>query len=262
MTPLEAELATGVIGLDKIMKGEPTWSLERQNDAAMFPTRARLLLLRALQNREPDATDDEPAFNYKEAKRLLEEGDADELEKRHDALFAELPDDIQDDVLAAATRAIEYLQSVLPRLIIKTTVREDVASPEPFALDRFARQWRVVVDPMSALRAFADGSLDMVMVDALKEAYPEIYKLIADPNGGGLLDEAIAQMKGRRGDKWDVTDDQDRQIKILIGADPIDFELARDFAAMQPIAPAPEGQPASKKGVRPADELLPGQKQA
>ena len=258
MTPLDAEVATAAVGLGSIMNGDPAWAGTHQEDFAMFKKRVRILLLRALKNQQPEADDtEEPAFDYDEAKKLLD-ADDDELERRHNALYDALPDDIQDDVQGAATKAIEYLQSVIPRLVIKTIAREDVRPPDPFALDRFARQWRVVVDPMHALRAVAEGSLDVVMADALKAAYPEIYKLVAGE--GGLTDEAIAAMKARKGPNWDVTDDQDRQIKILLGKPSVDMDLAADFAAMQPITPSAPAKQKSK-AVRPADELLPGQKQ-
>lgn len=265
MTPLEAEIAVAVIGLDRIMAGSPSWSLEKQADAEAFPKRARALLLKALGRTAPEADDDAPAFDYDEAKRLLE-ADDDAIERRADALFATLPDDVQDDVLAAASKAIEHLQGILPRRVTKTTARVDVSPPEPFELDRFARAWRVAVDPMSALRAMAEGGLDMVSVEALAAAYPEIYKLVSgraapgEEGGGGLLDDVIATMKGRRGDRWDISDDQDRQVKILLGEEPIDLDLANEFAAMTPITPAQQPRQRSKP-TAPIDELLPGQKQ-
>jgi len=259
LDPLHAEMMVGVLGLDRIMRGNASFTLQAQEDAVSFPKRARALLLRALAAREAEPPE-EPDFDYEEARKLLE-ADDDAVEARHNALYAELPDDIQDDVEAAATHVIGYLQAQLPRKVIRTTAREEIAPPEPFALDRFARQWRVAVDPMSALRAMAEGSLDMVMVAALEEAYPEIYKLVATP--GGLLDDALAAMKMRRGDRWDVDDDVDRQVKILIGADPIDFELANDMAAARPTVPAPQPRAKSRPGSAGAiDELLPGQKQS
>jgi len=261
LDPLHAETMVAALGLDRILNSNPSFTREAQEASITFPKRARALLLRALSRTEPEADDTEaPEFDYDDAKRMLDAGD-DEVEKRHLALFEAVPDDIQDDVQAAASTAIQYLQSVLPRQLLKTTARLAVNHPEPFALDRFTRQWRVAVDPMHAMRAMAEGSLDMVMVDALKGAYPAIYKLIADP--GGLLDDAIAAMKARRGDRWDVNDDQDRQVKILIGADPIDFDLAADLAASQPITPAAPARGKPAKGAPAAvDELLPGQKQA
>jgi hypothetical protein len=113
---------------------------------------------------------------------------------------------------------------------------------------------------MHALRAMAEGSLDMVMVAALEAAYPAIYEAVATP--GGLIDDAIASLKSRRGEKWDVTDDQDRQVKILIGADPIDFDLANEYAALSPAVAPPQPRPMGKRTVQPTDELLPGQKGA
>lgn len=258
MTPLEAEIAVGVIGLDAILRGTPTWTTGKQEDAAAFEKRARALILKALVNREEQPGTDDDGFDYSEVSKLLENvGD-----EQNDALFAALPDDIQDDVLNAATRAIEHLQAIQPRRVTKTTARELVEPPEPFEMDRFARAWRVGVDPMSALRNMSVGALDMVQVDALEAMYPEIYKRVA--REGGILDDAIATMKTRRGEKWDVTDDQDRQVKILIGADPIDFDLANDFATLGQIAqpPKPRQSGGTSGDIKPTDELLPSQKQA
>jgi len=261
MTPLEAETMVAGLGLDRILAGTPSLTAEAQTDAVSFPKRARALILRALGNPEPDddaeAEETDPV-DYDEATKLLE-ADEDETKRRAEALYDALPDDIQDDVEAAATYAIAYLQRELPKRLTKTTARLGVSPPEPYELNRFERKWMIVIDPMSALRAMAEGSLDMVMVDALAEAYPEIYKLIAGE--GGLLDDAIATMKARRGEKWDVTDDQDRQVKILIQQDPIDFDLANDFAALAPPTPAPPGKHSSRD-IKPTDELLPSQKSA
>lgn len=258
MTPLEAEITVAVLGLDAILRGTPSWTVGRQEDAASFEKRARALILKALVNTEPGTGDDEDAFDYDEASELLQNVG----EEQNEALFSALPDDIQDDVSNAATRAIEHLQAIQPRRVTKTTAREVVEPPEPYELDRFARAWRVGVDPMSALRNMSVGALDMVQVDALEAMYPEIYKRVA--REGGLLDDAIATMKTRRGDKWDVTDGQDRQVKILIGADPIDFDLANDFAELGQIAqPPPPKKPTGGSGdIKPTDELLPSQKQA
>lgn len=258
LDPLHAETMVAALGLARILKGNPSFTMEAQEQSITFPKRAKALLLKAIARTAPEGEDtEEPPFDYDEAKKLLDADDT-ELEKRHDALYAALPDDIQDDVQGAATRAINYLQSVIPRQLTKTSARLGVSPPEPFALDRFARQWKVAMDPMWALREMASGSLDMVMVAALEAAYPEIYELVTGE--GGLLDESIAAMKARRGDSWDVTDDQDRQVKILLGMDPIDMDLARDFAALPPIVPAPQARQKSNP-ARPVDELLPGQKQ-
>lgn len=266
MTPLDAEIATAAVGLDAILRGSPSWSLETQADVLAFPKRAKALLIKSLGRTAPEGEDEEPPFDYDEAKKLLE-ADDDEIERRAEALFSALPDDIQDDVQAAASRAISYLQDIFPRRVTKTTARMDVSPPEPFELDRFARAWRVVTDPLHALRAMAEGGLDMVSVEALAKAYPAIYEMVSGrtepgtPGGGGLLDEAIATMKGRRGERWDITDDQDRQVKILLGEDSIDLELANEFAESQATTPAQQPRQRAQRAA-PIDELLPGQKQA
>jgi hypothetical protein len=264
ISPLDAQIAVASIGLDRILRGEPSWSLEKQEDAAKFRFRARQLIMRALSRREDGDDVEPPAFDYDEAKKLLE-ADDDELEKRHLVLYETLPDDIQDAVAAAATAAIEFLQEHLPRSLTRTVANARMSPPDPFELDRFARMWRTVVDPMHALAALAEGGLDTVMVESLKGAYPDLYALITEgmrkPPEGALLDQAIAAMRTRKGDRWDVTDDQDRQLKILLGEDPIDFDLANDYAALQPTTPAAAPKQKARSSP-PVDELLPGQKQA
>lgn len=253
---LPGEAIVAALGLDAILRGDPSFTVERQNDAASFTKRARALLLKALAVREPEPDDEEePDFDYQTVSDLLR----DVGEEQNAALFDALPDDIQDAVLAAATTAIEYLQNAQPRRVTKTTARLEVSPPEPYELDRFVRAWRVAVDPLSAVKAMTVGALDMVMVGALAAAYPAIYELLAGE--GGLLDDAIATMKGRRGEKWDVTDDQDRQIKILLQEDPIDLDLANDFADLAPPQQAPPGKQSSRS-IKPTDELLPSQKSA
>lgn len=267
MTPLEAEIAVAVLGLDKILRGETSWTMGKAEDAAAFAKRARALVLKAITTNEP-AEAEEPEFSYEDTRKLLE-ADGDEVERRNNAFYEAVPDDIQDDVHAAATRAIGFLQAAQPRRVTKTTARMDVSPPEPFELDRFARMWRVAVDPMYAVRSMASGSLDTVMVDALAKTYPAIYALVSgrlEPGGDlaeetGLLDEAIDTMRTRRGDRWDVTDDQDRQIKILLGEEPIDLDLANEFAAIAPLV-APPAPRAKNAAVEPTAELLPGQKGA
>ena len=267
MTPAEAEAAVAAIGLDRIMRGDASWAQKYREDAVAFPKRARALLLKALASKDTEPNGEMPDFDYDAAKALLE-ADDEHAEKALEAFYAAIPDDIQDDVEAAAGRAITYLQQQLPRRAVKTTARLGVTPPEPFELDRFARTWRVAVDPMWAIRMRTEGGLDMVMVNALADMYPELYALIAgrekplEDDPIPLLDEALATMKARRGEKWDVSDDQDRQIKILLRVDPIDLDLANDFAAIgqqqqtqqAPARPRPTGGPTT-------DELLPGQKQ-
>jgi hypothetical protein len=254
VTPLDSETMVAALGLDRILAGTPSLTQEAREASITFPKRARALLLKALSSKEPDADEaEEPDFDYTTVSDLLR----DVGEEQNQALFDALPDDIQDAVLAAATTAIEYLQNTQPRRITKTTARLEVSPPEPYELDRFVRAWRVAVDPLSAVKAMTVGALDMVMVGALAAAYPAIYELLAGE--GGLLDDAIATMKARRGEKWDVTDDQDRQIKILLQEDPIDLDLANDFADLAPPQQAPPMKKSSGQ-IKPQDELLPSQK--
>lgn len=253
MTPLERESMVAALGLDRILKGTTAFTQEVQADAVSFPKRARAALLRFLSGTEQEP-EDMPPFDWHEAKGLLDNVS----EAQNQALFDALPDDIQDEVLATATLAIQHLQATLPRRVTRTAARVDVLPPEPFELGRFERAWLVAIDPLGAIKAMTEGSLDMGMVAALAAMYPALYKLIAGE--GGLLDDAIATMKARRGENWDITEDQNRQVKILIQDDPIDFDLAADFEALSPAAMAPPPK-ASQKTIEPSDELLPSQKQ-
>lgn len=253
MTDLEREALVASMGIDRILAGKPRYNLEVQTDALAWPKRAEALLLKFFGASEMEP-EDPPDFDWEEASDLL----LNVGEAQNEAMLDALPDDIQDEVIAAATRVIDYLQHNMERRVTKTTARVEVAPPEAFALDRFERQWAVAVDPLRALRAMAEGALDPVMVTALQEMFPALYEAVAEP--GGLLDEALAAMKARRGENWDVTDEQDRMVKVMLQVDPIDFGLAADFAALGMPAAAPPAKP-SPVEHKIGDELLPGQKQ-
>lgn len=249
---LASESKLAAIGIDSILRGEPTLNKEQQNDAKALPARIRALLLRFLSGATTKESEF-PEFDYDAIKPLLEgQGEA----QAH-ALDATDPD---PEVHADATRAIDYLQKSLPRRVTKTTVKQTILPPEPFEMGRFRRKWMVACRPLDVLDDLCDGSIDTGMVAALRAMFPEIYRSIAMP--GGAVDNAIATMKTRRGDDFDITGDRDALLRVLLQADGgVDMDLANDYArvAAQVPAPEPTNKPKPKELNIKSGEALPGQ---
>src|SRR3954469_7590833 len=112
-----------------------------------------------------------------------------------------------------------------------------VMPPEPYSLGRWRRQWSVACDPMIVIRDMLEGNIDPGMVSTLQQTFPELYKVIL-----AQLDDAIATMKTRRGDKWDLPEDKNRDVKILLGIPYLNFDLANAYAAVPPIRAEPAGK--------------------
>jgi hypothetical protein len=100
-------------------------------------------------------------------------------------------------------------------------------------------------------------------VQSLEALYPNLAESINGP--GGLVDDCIATMKQRRGEKWDLNEADDRMLKILLGQPRINVALAKDLEQASATAQqqaAPNGQPpqnAANARITEAEQL-PGQK--
>jgi hypothetical protein len=162
-------------------------------------------------------------------------------------------------VVASATRAVAYLQQSIPKRVWRTVVNAHVDPPGPIDMDRFRRRWLVAADPAVVLRDLLSGRIDPVMVDAFAEMYPELYRALQ-----ATVDEAIATMKARRGDKWDINATRDRDLRTLLQAPGINLGIVAALSQAQ--APLDEGQPAGAPQAKAVNarltdaEKLPGQK--
>jgi len=253
---LESELAVASIGLGPILRSKPRIGIGQGQDAASWLPRARAQLLRFLGGGS-DGAGEQPAFDYKDVSELLE-ADEDDVQARSDALYTILPPEMVDDVVASATRAVNYLQQSIPKRVWRTAVNAHVDPPGPIDMDRFRRRWLVAADPAVVLRDLLSGRIDPVMVDALAEMYPEIYKGLQ-----AVTDEAIATMKSRRGEKWDLNATRDRDLRTLLRAPAVNLGIVEALSQVQaPMEQEQAGVPPPKAvNSRLTDaEKLPGQK--
>jgi hypothetical protein len=262
---LQSEATLAAIGVEPILEGKPRFNQEQQNDARALADRMRALVLRFLSGAE-DEPADLPAFDYKTTADLLDNVG----EEQTHGLVTLLPEPLADEVEADATRLIHYLQGALPRSVRKSMVKATNDPPEPFELGRFRRKWAIANDPTIVLRDLLSASIDSAGVQALAQMFPATYQALTGP--GGIVDEAIATMKSRRGDRWDLSISRDRLLRVLMQTEDADLDLATDFArAAAAGAGTAEPQPVGggKSPSKPKDvkidsesEQLPGQKAA
>jgi hypothetical protein len=256
---LESELTVASMGLAPILRSTPRIGVGQSNDAAAWLPRARALLLRFLGGGSEKGSE-QPPFDYKDVSALLE-ADEDEIQDRSDALYTVLPPEQVDDVVASATKAVDYLQQSIPKRVWRTVVNAHVDPPGPIDMDRFRRRWMVAADPAVVLRDLLRGAIDPVMVDAFAEMYPELYKALQ-----AVCDEAIATMKARRGEKWDINATRDRDLRTLLRAPAINLGIVNALSQAQ--EPLEQGQPAGGPQAKAVNsrltdaEKLPGQKGA
>ena len=254
---LESELTVASMGLAPILRAKPRIGVGQGDTAANWLPRARALLLRFLGGGSEDASE-QPSFDYKDVSELLGGGGGGGR-ARSDALYTVLPPEQVDDVVASATKAVNYLQQSIPKRVWRTAVNAHVDPPGPIDMDRFRRRWLVASDPFVVLRDLLAARIDPVMVDAFTEMYPELYKALQ-----AVTDDAIATMKSRRGEKWDLNSVRDRDLKTLLRAPAINLGIVDALAQAQ--EPIDQGQPAGGPKAKAVNgsltdaERLPGQK--
>jgi len=256
---LRAELLLTSVGLSPILEAKPKYTAGAVNKADRFLPRTRADLLRFMSG-DKDKVEQVPAFKYDDVRKLLDESDP---VQQVDALKAAFPDDVEGDVTALTTKVVEQLRAMLPRRIEKSSVRVHVTSPGPISLNRFRRGWDVANDPEIVLRNLLQGTLTSDEVQSLEALYPNLAESINGP--GGLVDDCIATMKQRRGEKWDLNEADDRMLKILLGQPRLNVALAKDLEQASATAQqqaTPNGQPpqnAANARITEAEQL-PGQK--
>jgi hypothetical protein len=259
----ESESTLSAIGMEPVLEADPRFNQEQQNDARALPDRMRTLVLRFLSGRSQKA-EEFPPFDYRAVADLLQGTDVEHAQ----GLITLIPEPLADDVRSDATRIALYLQQQLPRQVRRTLVKVTVEPPDPLEVGRFRRKWMVACDPLVLLRDLASGSVDGAMVRAFSAMWPEFYQALA--REGGIVDEAIATMKARRGDKWDISTGDDRELRTLMGAPTLDVDLANDFARIAAADAAQPPPPAMSKPQSPGKpkdikldtdaEQLPGQR--
>ena len=251
---LQGEQLLAATGLEPILRATPSVTAKSLDDADKLLPRIRAMLLRFLGGSREDYKAPEP-FKYEAVRKLIDEGDP---EQQSLALFEAYPDEVQDDVLVAATRILAYLNQQLPRTGTISTVNATARQPAPVAMHKFARAWNVANRPQDVISSMLQGTVTSDEVGALAAMYPALYESVAA--SGGILDDAIAAMRSRRGENWDLDEESDRIVKTLLMQDRINADLARDMGAVlhRTAIQQKQGQTGAAAELTSA-ERLPGQ---
>lgn len=130
------------------------------------------------------------------------------------------------DVLFPLTRALAYLSGAAPRRAKTTLTGTIQLVPSDQEIERFRRAFFVVDDPLSALRKLRALALMADEVAALTTVYPALYQLLGD-----IAREEVAAAKERKGQKWNLTPDRERQLMLLLQMSPSDPGLVKDMQA-------------------------------
>lgn len=140
----------------------------------------------------------------------------------------------RDAMIAASTRANQYLASLRPRPRalsgqIVPTLDRPVSDEER---ERFMRAARVVDEPLSVLRDLRNGTLTRESVEALRQVYPRLYQR--------LVGEVMRQV-GERGS--DIDYERRLALGVLLGV-PTDPALApAHMATLQSVLASNAGAP-------------------
>lgn len=91
-------------------------------------------------------------------------------------------------ISAAASRAVQYLQSVAPKPPEKAPLGAQW-EPSKDEIQKFSRHLEAVEKPLSILKAAAAGTLTPQQIDAVKAVYPQLYQDIQQRVVNRLSDE-------------------------------------------------------------------------
>jgi hypothetical protein len=227
MTSPDSVLAT--VGLESILRGEPRrYTKAAAEEAAGIPRAIKTALTDLLTN-DFERAAKLPPFKYDDVNDLLTaSGTPEQIEALQKALGDPA---LAADVTDAATRAIQYLNTQLPRRVRETLTGSDVVPPSGQDLAQFRRAWLVATDPMIVLRDLKEGALSKDMVATLATVYPDLYAEIRRQ-----VTERLIAMKAKR-KTWTPSRAKEQQLAVLMQIDSGD---AADMAQIQSFYASPQ----------------------
>lgn len=184
-----------------------------------------------------------PAFNFDTAAKTLAR--AGKLPTAEAVLRAVKDPELGTAVIAAATKVIEFLSVHLPRRERLGLEGAEQLPPTGQAQARFARLWSVACDPMIVLRDLREGCLTVDMAKGLAEMYPAIFRLVKE-----AMTPALVEMKAHR-KTWQLPILKDRQIRVLIGAQHPNVQLANMIQASYVVQGAQDAADEAKQKNKP-----------
>lgn len=109
--------------------------------------------------------------------------------------FEKLDGDTISGYLVAVTRAIQYLDKVIPRAAVKDMIGSRNLPPSDLQLSKFRRVWGVAQDPMTALNALVNGTLVKDQAIALQVMFPGIFAVAKAVIWDAVVDARAANIK-------------------------------------------------------------------
>lgn len=220
----QGELLLGAIGINAALRrGALKVTAKHREDALALPMRIRREVRRFLAATD---WDDEkkplPDFDYKTALEHLSEP-MDEVRVEENLSGFEDTDE-KLAFAAAYGKAIEYLQTVLPKRSRNTALGPKPYQPSDMELSRFRRALCVIEDPMLVLDDLTEGTLARDEITALAAVYPFLYDTVK-----GAVQEALVDLRAKRGDKFELPDDRDKMLQVLLQTRTFSPELAAEM---------------------------------
>jgi hypothetical protein len=255
-SPLAVDCALATVGLDSILRGEPRYTKEMAEKAAGLRGAVTRALNAYLASTEFEDAAPNPPFDYDEVNKLLtDSGKPQQVKALHDAI----PDQaLAAGVLDAASRAIQYLNSRIPRRVVTSLVGSDVVPPSRQDQAEFARAWWVACDPMIVLRDMQEQSLTEDMVTTLATLFPALYLDIKQQ-----VHARLVAMKAKR-KRWVPSSKKSAQLARLMQVSPDDLAdvaaIQATFAPATPAAPAAPSGGLPRLNIKTDDLQTPGQK--
>jgi hypothetical protein len=255
-SPLLIESVLAVIGADKILAAEPTFTHAQFRRARDLPDEIRQAFERFFASAKFDKSEPLPPFDYADVLALVSSPqDTDQT----NALATAMPDaDMAMELGIEANRVRTWADQSIPRNPRTTLTGTKMDPPDPESAASFRTRWQVACDPIVVVRDALEGCLDADQVSTLALLYPELYQAIRQACVDAMTAEAA-----KHGTEWDPTPDKAAQVRTLLQMTQFDPALAstvqKSYQAQAAKRPAPKPQ---KKQDVDISGLTPGQKAA
>jgi hypothetical protein len=254
--PLLVESVLAVIGADKILAAEPTFTHAQFRRARDLTDEMREAFDRFFASAKFDKSEDLPPFDYADVLALASSPqDSDQT----NALSAVMPDaEMAMELGVEANRVRTWADQTIPRNPRVTLTGKKMDPPDPEAAASFRTRWQVACDPMVVVRDALEGCLDADQVSTLALLYPELYQAMRQ----SCIDAMTAEAAKHDAD-WDPTPDKAAQVRTLLQMTQFDAGLstAVQQTYQEQAAKKPAARPQKKQGVD-ISGLTPGQKAA
>lgn len=257
-TPIEVESVLAAIGVDNILRAEPTFKRGQFREARDMTKRMREAFDQFYESSTFDPPKDLPPFDYDDVLGLVSQPGI--TPEQTEALATAMPDaDMAMELGLEAGRVLAWANQTIPRNVRQSFTGDKIDPPDPESAAQFRTRWQVATDPMVVVRDMLKGCLDADQVSTLALLYPALYQEMRQAQADAKAAEAM-----KHGKDWDPGPSKAAQVQTLMQAQPYDTTLAASvqqaYDAQNKPAPHPKRAPGSAKPVD--TDMTPGQRAA